>query len=166
MIMPIPFAFSGLQLRLRSVRSWAGDVTDGNRCALVIGATLKLRPGPGEETFRGQPSANPSLRDQPFLEKMFLKAADLAFQITKTYGPPTLATPGSAAIPLLKGRKGVVYLKHCWQTRTEKVTFSQSRSGDHIDLWDGSVIEIYRTHPFGNELVAHAENVLFWECQD
>src|SRR5262249_26250999 len=144
----------------------AGDITQGNRCAAVLGLTLRLVPGPRHTTFKGLRDAKEEVRNQPFLDRIFVKAADVAFQITKSYAPPEINAPGKSAIESIEGQKGVVYLKHCWRTPREKLTFSSSRSGDHIDLWDGTVIEIYRDHGReANGLVKGAEKVLFWKCR-
>ena len=160
--MALPYSYSDLFKRFTDARSWAGEITEGNRCALVMGITLNLKPDRDQLNFRGQKSANSSVRNQPFLEKMFVKAEDLVSQITRTYGPPDVEVCGLHALDAVARAPGVIFLRDCWSTPTEKVTFSKNKSGDHIDLWDGSIIEIYRSHANANSLVLNARNVLLW----
>ena len=160
----LPFPYGTVLAQFTSVRQWAGYVTQGDRCALVMGLTLRLRPGPGDKTFRGLSAASADVRNQPVLDNMFVKANDVAMQILRTYGPQTLFLTGGNAPSNLNGLSGVVYLENCWKTRWGHVT--GVKSGDHIDLWDGNVIEIYRNEPqLAVALVRNAERVWFWQCQ-
>lgn len=163
--MSLPFSYPELADRFAQIRGWAGDITDGNRCALVMGIALKLKPGETDANFYGQSSARDHLRNQPFLAKMFVKAEDLAFHITSTYGPPDIRASGTSALKEIRGLKGVLLLRNCWKTPREKLFFSKSKSGDHIDLWDGNVIEIYRHEQGANNLVTNAERVLLWKTK-
>ena len=53
--MGIPYQFDEVAKRLTDARSWASNVTEGNRCAMVLGLALKLKPSASMETMRGQP---------------------------------------------------------------------------------------------------------------
>jgi hypothetical protein len=161
----LPYDYELLAERLASIRSWAGDITAGNRCALVMGLTMKLNPGKGETTFRGVTDVKKDIRSMPFLDRLFVKAADVAFQLTRAHGPPDFASAGESARAGMQDFRGVVYLSNCWRTPREKLLFAKTRSGDHIDLWDGSVLEIYRDHEGADELVHNAERVLLWRCR-
>lgn len=173
--MPIPMPYGELSARLKDTRDWGANVTDGNRCALVVGAALRLKPYPHHRTFRGQPSANPALRTMPFLDRLFLKAADVTDVIQKTYGMPDLTSTGIDLIAhanrnpgktIFDGRRGVMYLEDCWKTMAEKLTFSDA-TGDHIDLWDGQCLEIYRDkgrNAVVTGLIANARRIHFWSA--
>jgi hypothetical protein len=173
LIMPIAMNYGDISTRLKDARDWGKNVTEGNRCALVVGAALRLKPYPHHGTFRGQPSANPAVRAMPFLDRFFLKAADLTEVIKRTYGMPDLTSTGADLITyarlnpgktIFDGRRGVMYLEDCWKTFAERVTFSDA-TGDHIDLWDGQCLEIYREKGRSAVvagLIANARKILFW----
>lgn len=173
--MPILLPYREITERLKEARDWGSNVTEGNRCALVVGAALRLKPLPHHRTFRGQPSAAPAVRSMPFLERFFLKAADLNEVIQKTYGMPDLRSTGADIISYAKvnpgitifdGRRGVMYLENCWKTLSERVTFSDA-TGDHIDLWDGQCLEIYKSkgrNAVVSGLLANAGRIFFWSA--
>lgn len=70
----------------------------------------------------------------PFLERLFLKAADVTDVIQKTYGMPDLTSSGTLVSyarlnpgkTIFDGRRGVTYLENCWKTIPELVTFSDA----------------------------------------
>ncbi len=173
--MPVAMNYGEISARLKDSQDWGKYVTNGNRCALVVGAALRLKPYPHDRTFRGQPSANPDLRTMPFLERLFLKAADVTDVIQKTYGMPDLTSSGADLVSyarlnpgktIFDGRRGVIYLENCWKTIPELVTFSDA-TGDHIDLWDGQCLEIYREkgrNAVITGLIANARRILFWSA--
>ena len=176
--MKTPYSYTDLAARLASARSWAGGVTTGDRCALVVGVALNVKPLPHHLTFRGEPSAEENVRNMPFLDKFFLKARDLCETIERAGGVPDFTGTGQDIIEFAKenpgktpidGRKGVIYLDNCWLTRREKVSrllgMTYSKSGDHVDLWDGRLLEIYREK--GRDecvrgLIVNAEKIKFW----
>ncbi len=175
LIMPIAMNYGEISARLKDSRDWGKIVTDGNKCALAVGAALRLKPYPHHRTFRGEPSANPTLRSMPFLDRLFLKAADVSEVIQKTYGMPDLRSTGVELISyarqdpgrtIFDGRRGVMYLEDCWKTCRERFTFSDA-TGDHIDLWDGQCLEIYREkgrNAVVTGLIANARRILFWSA--
>ena len=119
--MAIPFAFDNLAKRLQDARSWGGNVTEGNRCAMVLGVALGLRPSGAQEAMRGKPFVNSAVRNQPFTQKFFVKAWDLAEAVLDTWGPATQRVAGNAALGQVTGLKGFVFLEDCWRTPMEKV---------------------------------------------
>lgn len=128
---------------------------------------MKLRPRPGDATFRGQKTANKALQNTPFLDKFFLKATDLALAILDTYGAPTLKGLGSTMWEQVQGRQGVVYFEDMWQTKTEKIHSAlgivDTKSGDHIDLFTGAVLEIVTDRNVSHAYFVNAKTVWFWE---
>jgi hypothetical protein len=175
LIMPIAMNYVDISSRLKDARDWGKNVTGGNRCALVVGAALRLKPYSHHETFRGQPSANQALRTMPFLDRLFLKAADVNDVIQMTYGMPDLTSTGADLISyaqanpgktIFDGRRGVMYLEDCWKTIAERLTFSDA-TGDHIDLWDGQCLEIYREkgrNAVVAGLISNARKIHFWSA--
>lgn len=160
----LPYDYQSLTERLDAIRRWAGDITAAHRAALVVALTLKLNPGRGETMFRGLGDAARDIRTMPLLDRLFVRAADVAFQVTRAHGPADFAGAGEGALAGMAGVRGVVYLRNCWRTPRERLLFAKTRAGDHIDLWDGTVLEIYREHEGAAELVHNAEHVTLWRC--
>lgn len=164
----LPLSYPELLERFSSIRGWAGDVTQGNRCALVMGKSLRLTPSYGQLTMRGR-SGNDALNNMPFLDRMFVKAADVSAAIIATYGPADLEIAGKDALSAMKGLKGAVYLEDCWRTPSEKfahwLRIADKKSGDHLDLWDGETLEIYRAEKNAPLLVSNSARVLCWWTQ-
>ncbi len=162
-VMSIPWEFSLILARHNHIRTWAGDITNGNRCALVMGVALNLKPGEGDANFKGRDSANVNMKNMPFLENMFVKAEDVAFGITKKFGAPDLVHDGPGSFPMISSLKGVILLRNCWRTPKEKLTFSPKKTGDHIDLWDGFKLAIYPKQNESRALLSQSEKILFWK---
>ena len=167
--MAIPYQFEEVAKRLADVRSWASEVTEGNRCAMVLGLALKLKPSSRQETMRGQPFVKESVRNQPFADKFFVKAWDLAESVLNTWGPATKRVDGIRALKQIEGLKGFVFLEDCWRTPTEKMNKMlfgvDVKSGDHADLWGGSALAIYPERMDSLALLRQSRKVWFWECQ-
>jgi hypothetical protein len=167
--MAIPYSFDELAKRLADVRSWASDVTEGNRCAMVLGLALRLRPNASHESMRGKPFVKEAARNQPFAERFFVKASDLAETVLNAWGPATRRVDGIQAGKQIDGSKGFVFLEDCWQTPTEKVNkllFGVDvKSGDHVDLWDGSALAIYPARLDSLALLRQSRKVWFWQCK-
>jgi hypothetical protein len=167
--MGIPYQFDEVAKRLTDVRSWASDVTEGNRCAMVLGLALKLKPSASMETMRGQPFVTENLRNQPFADKFFVKAWDLAETVLNSWGPAAKRVDGIQAAKHIEGLKGFVFLEDCWRTPTEKMNkllFGVDvKSGDHVDLWDGTALAIYPARMDSLGLLRQSRKVWFWECK-
>ena len=52
-VIPISMQYGEISARLKESRDWGKNVTDGNKCALAVGAALRLKPYPHHRTFRG-----------------------------------------------------------------------------------------------------------------
>ena len=167
--MAFPYPFDEIAKRLSEVRSWASDVTDGNRCAMVVGMALKLKPNASQESMHGQSFVKDAVRNQPFTQKFFVKAWDLTETVLNTWGPPTNRINGIQAEKQIEGLKGFVFLEDCWRTPTEKINKLflgiDVQSGDHVDLWDGSALVIYPKRMDSLALLSQAKKVWFWECK-
>ncbi|KAA6464736.1 hypothetical protein DYQ86_01880 [Acidobacteria bacterium AB60] len=158
MIRGLTFAHLSQNLQRAIQLGRTTDIKHGNRCAMVMGVALHLHPrkNRGEVTMRDlaksaeykyanlakhhlaplfgeryDESVGPF--DQPFMDKFFVKAKDLAAAIRDRYGPPDFAGSGP---DFLKSphhnKRGVMYLGGFWHGGT----------GDHIDLWTGSNLVI------------------------
>lgn len=164
--MPIKMTYQDLKMRHDLGRSVGKSVTDGNRCALALGVALKLQPGVNDHSFAGQKGVHDGLQNQPFLDKFFLKATDLAIAILKRHGSPDFNISGRDALSTIAGKRGVIYLEDCWQSPGEKLHaalgITNLMSGDHIDIWDGNCLGIYRHEANGNVLVKRARKVWLW----
>lgn len=167
--MAIPHVFNNLATRLADARSWASTVTEGNRCSMVLGIALKLKPNASQENMRGKPFTTDAIRRQPFAEKFFVKAWDLTETVLHTWGPPSKRIDGVQAAPAIAGLQGFVFLEDCWRTPTEKVNkllFGVDvTSGDHVDLWDGSTLAIYSSRMDSLALLKQSKKVWLWECK-
>lgn len=167
--MAIPFRFNEVAKRLSDARSWASDITGGNRCALVLGVALKMQPSGSHEQMRGKPFVNEAVRNQPFTAKFFVKAWDLTESVLNTWGPPAMRIDGVQALKQIDGVKGFVFLEDCWRTPTEKMNKMlfgvDVRSGDHVDLWDGSALAIYPSRMDSLALIRQSRKVWLWECK-
>lgn len=167
--MAIPQDFEGLSRRLEEARGWASMVTEGNRCAMVLGQALRLKPDTEEASMFGKPFVSDSARHQPFTKKFFVKAWDLTEKVLKTWGPATLRVNGSDAAAALSGRTGFLYLEDCWRTPTEKMNkllFGVDvKSGDHVDLWNGRTLAIYPERMDSLGLLKQSRKVWYWECK-
>lgn len=167
--MAIPFDFGALEKRLADVRSWAGDVTEGNRCAMVLGQALRLTPGSSHESMHGKSFVSENVRHMPFTKKFFVKAWDLTETVLNTWGPAGIRISGRSSAKALEGKRGFIYLEDCWKTPTEKMNgliFGVDvQSGDHVDLWNGSNLAIYPKRNDSLALLRQSRNVWFWECK-
>lgn len=165
--MAIPMNYAKLKERHDFARSLGNSVTTGNRCALVMGVALKIKPKSGQTTFKEMDDVKPGLKGQAFMQKFFVKASDAAAGISEAYGAPSVTGAGPDVYANLIGRKGVIYLEDCWRTKKEKIGkmlgIATSKTGDHIDLWDGSDLEIYRDETNNNMLIVASKKVMFWE---
>src|SRR5688572_9433698 len=111
----IDYSYPDLVKRLNDARSWATGVTEGNRCALVVGVALNLKPQAEHQSFRAvKAGLVDGIKGQPFLAKFYLKAQDLADHISRSFGPPDLTTTGLSASQSLAGRQGLVFMADCW----------------------------------------------------
>jgi hypothetical protein len=167
--MAFPFAFEEVSARLELARSWASDVTEGNRCAMVLGIALRLKPREGHETMFGKSFVKDAVRNQPFAAKFYVKAWDLTEEILTSWGPASLRVNGLDAGKQLDGKKGFVFLEACWRTPSEKLNMKlfgvDVRSGDHVDLWDGTTLAIYPDRMEARSLIRQARKVWLWECK-
>ena len=168
--MSLPHRFEDLARRLQEVRSWASDVTDGNRCAMVLGLALGVKPSRSQATMRGQPFVAEAVRNQPFTEKFFVKAWDLTESVLKTWGPPSKRINGTQAAKDLGSMRGFVFLEDCWKTPTEKMNKMlfgvHQQTGDHVDLWNGSALAIYPKRMESLALLGQSRNVWLWGCKE
>ena len=89
--------------------------------------------------------------DQPFMDRFFVKAKDLANCIQERYGSPEYAGPGPH---FLRGQyqKGVRYLAGFWHDGT----------GDHIDLWDGEKLNVTGTPEASRREINGSRFILLW----
>lgn len=158
--------YGKLAKRLEDSRGWATGVTNGNRCALVVGAALNVRPDKEEKSYRALTTGvKDGIRGMPLLARYFFKAQDLADAMVLRFGKPDITKPGQAGLEAILRKKGVVFLQDCWIPGIAGKFLGGKPTGDHIDLWDGNTLEIYRKDPQAKvwAFVARSRNVWFWE---
>ena len=161
----IPYKFNEVASRLSIARNRASAITTGNRCAMVLGIALNLRPHGTQESMFGQSFVSDEWRSRPEARQFFVKAWDLAESVMAAWGPPR-RVPGPVAAQQLAGQHGFVFLEDCWKTPGEKFNRAvfdvDVQTGDHADLWDGQVLAIYPRRGDSLALLGQARTVWFW----
>jgi hypothetical protein len=140
--------------------AWSEKPTQ-NRCAFVLGLTLKAAFKPrldqGELSFRSVESLPKALRRQPFMDKFYVKAADLAARLREEWGKPDIKSVGSNAALVLRNRQGVIFIENAWRTKFGL----GDKTVDHVDLWDGERLGAYPAAE-STEILARADSVWLW----
>jgi hypothetical protein len=91
--------------------------------------------------------------DQPFMDKFYVKAKDLAAQMKDRFGPPDFRGNGPEFLKSpTRGKMGVMYLGGFWHEGT----------GDHIDLWDGSRLNITGTPENSRKEISASKVIWLW----
>jgi Type VI secretion system (T6SS), amidase effector protein 4 len=143
----VRFDFDDLWSRHPRSREFGRDVNPGgNRCALVLGATLrnrfKPRPGTGELSFKDISEPANGIRGQPFLAKYYVKALDFANRLHTEWGPPDVRSVGTSALGVISGLRGVIFLEDAWATGRISGML-RGLTVDHVDLWNGQRMGAY-----------------------
>lgn len=103
-----------------------------NQCAIRVGRALELS-GVSFKSFRG--SVCPAPKHTPGMAAGAQQLADwLKKQPFPGCGKPENFV-GSNVFERIRGRTGILFLANYWQRAGEQ---GKARSGDHIDLWNGS----------------------------
>ena len=185
-----PVGFPALWVRHeRYSRRFGDTVTTGNRCALVLGYTLKEcfppRPNRIEFSFhdlsvpwfrRGRDYAQ--LRETPFLRNFYVNASALAYRIKSEWGPPDIdlmhgfsrgdrewdnaaQIRWDKALTQLSSVTGVIFIEHAWTTHAGDWTVS------HIDLWNGSQLGDYTglSNQETSAIMKRAERIWLWRIR-
>jgi hypothetical protein len=103
-----------------------------NQCAIKVGYALE-KAGVSFATYRGARCPCGSKKGG-----MVASAQGLADWLKKrpfSGCPKAEKYTGKTAFEKIKDRTGIIFLANYWQRDTDK---GDSRSGDHIDLWNGS----------------------------
>lgn len=147
-----------------------GLAPEQNRCAIVMSMTLGLEPQPGEKTLRqlgsGEGLASiftdirkkmviPAVAKSEIAKRYYIQAQELAHRLEREWGKPQVSD-GANARELISGKKGVIFLENAYP----RAGSLGRRTGDHIDVWNGSRIGSDSTTPFDQ-----AERVWFWEIR-
>jgi hypothetical protein len=94
--------------------------------------------------------------DQPFMDKFYVKAKDLANHINDKYGRPDFVGDGQGYLKSkFSASKGVMYLGGFWH----------GGHGDHIDLWDGSKLNVTGTPGDSISEIVASKVIWFWLVQ-
>jgi hypothetical protein len=154
--------FKMLWARWHEARKLGGDINpDGNRCALTLGAALKLafkpRKDKGELSFRDISQPPKGMRGQPFLDKFYVKADQFAKRLEEEWGKPDLQATGPSALAALKGKQGVIFIENAWYAGFPM----RRKSVDHVDLWDDDRTAAYDA-AHTREILERADSVALW----
>jgi hypothetical protein len=174
------FTFSRLLARHDSAIAFGRtvDIKRGNRCAMVMGIALQMHPRKerGQTTMRDLANS-PEYKyrnlakmaiasvagatydetvapyDQPFMDRFFVKAKDLAQGINEKFGPPDFSGTGTDFLKSARRtKKGVMYLGGFWHGGT----------GDHIDLWDGNRLNVTGTPQDSCKEIGASKRIWLW----
>lgn len=146
----------------------AGGITDGNRCALVLGLALGrgYEPLEGEMSFRqlGQPAwfqkgVHPGIQGAEVLDRFYVKSEQMATRLVHEWGSPTKLR-GSAAFDAIHGKTGAIFVKNAFRTH-------HGGHDSHIDLWNGKQMGSWH-NPDASEqtyrgLFQRADEIWFWQ---
>jgi len=185
----LPFTYDLLQDRFAKVRPWAknaiGDST--NRCAICMGYTLQITPSGDDATIETimSGSLSASMRREGALEggphpgivpgsggplrglskMLFIRASELLPRVLRVHGKPDIEGVCKDVTSEVLGRRGVLYLENCYQTKGDEkysFLFFQWTTGDHWDLFDGSKIVAQDGPLAGNK---HSGKLYFWQAR-
>jgi hypothetical protein len=183
--MSLPFRFSDLTTRFANVRPWAAKAVGSslNRCAICMAYTLQLTPSAGDASIADIPGVKSTFTaagpvkygpsptsaavggnpGAPYSSYFFIRAAELLPRVQRAYGEPDVRGRSDTVWRDVEGRKGVIYLEHCYQTEGDK-TFSipslyEPMSGGHWDLFDGFLM-VLEKHSIADN--THQGNMNFW----
>jgi hypothetical protein len=82
-----------------------------------------------------------SARGQPFLQRFYVKAQDLANDMSRWFGLPDLRIDGNASLQAISGNQRVIFMQDCWGGSSLLGVTLREQTYDHIDLWDGGMLE-------------------------
>jgi hypothetical protein len=141
------FKFQDLWGRHEKSRQFGRDVNPkGNRCALVLGATLRSQFKPrserGELSFKEIEQPSKEIRGQPFLAKYYVKAQDFANRLREEWGPPDIRVVGPSAADRIRSLQGVIFVQDAWPTNIIGALIN-GNTVDHVDLWNGTSMGAY-----------------------
>jgi hypothetical protein len=141
-----------------------------NQCAVRMSIAL-ARSGFGLESFQPRSRVHAGVKCQTEGVPHVLGANELASFLSKTLFQPEVYSPSGkkagcgSAYERVAGRTGILYFNNCFTRSGDK-----TKSGDHIDLFDGSKYYNQILHPRagGNEssignLFAASDRVWFWQ---
>jgi hypothetical protein len=142
-----------------------------DQCAIKMSITLQ-DGGLPMKTFRGAAERRTVAQlGRPV--RAALRAEELAEWLIKALGRPTKYAP-SEAYAAVAGKKGIVFFKDFWQRELPGSTAAaprleslDSRSGDHVDLWDGTTLPSLPAEAFVGErsYFTRSKGVWFWELK-
>jgi hypothetical protein len=188
--MPIPEKYSVLAQRMKAARDWSKVGLSGiaNRCAVVMSYTLQIAPSsergdvsaadlPGtRKTAEKAGSGGPNL-SAPFIDQMFVRAAQLLPRVIEKYGPPDVEGEAQVVWSKVETVQGVVYLENCYALPGEQKLNDRLNAfliadrgyapkmwvatGDHWDLFDGSMM-VVENLPLRNN--KHSGKLYFWKA--
>jgi hypothetical protein len=101
-----------------------------NKCAVVMSATIGVKPSHGEKSLADLDSKelDASIRKERWLRDYFIRAQELANRLEKKWGTPLKGAPTLVA-KRIAGKRGFIFFVDAYKGGI-----------DHIDLYDGQHI--------------------------
>ena len=155
-------------------RNADGTAAYEDQCAIKMSLALQ-GGGLAMSTFRGATETRP-VKQLNKSVRAALRAEELAEWLVAALGKPAQYKDGIAALSEARNRKGIVFFKDFWcrQIGSGQSAGQESfdnRSGDHIDLWNGTSVPDSEPVRFDdrfplrwwNQYFGNAKAVWFWE---
>lgn len=148
-----------------------------SRCALVLSMTLGLTPRAGEKTLKDV-GVIPNVKEAELASRYYVNAKELANRLRELWGQPHEIVGEDAALQLLRGRNGVIYIENGFGILLTSGFGMPLRRGNHIDLWDGTKMswaaatpgrtsingdESFATGTTTQQALSRASKIWFWE---
>lgn len=115
-------------------RKWANQLGHINKCAVVMSASLGLKPGKGELSLADiKEQLNERFQKEKWLENYFIRAQELANRLERSWGPAPQRWDRARVQSAISGKRGVIFFQDAWG------------GTDHIDLYNGKEIACRRT---------------------
>ena len=168
-----PSSFSVLWHNYLHNRPLAQNMYQGNRCALALSITLGDRYQPKQDTelasfqdlslrdIRSKPERVRGERVESQEDGYYINAKQLANRLKLEWGDPEVVMIGFMALGRLRHTQGVLFIEHSVRW-IELSRTSGVRLGDHIDLWNGSVMGSVPEAKKCDRIIELAQTVWFW----
>jgi hypothetical protein len=134
-----------------------------DRCALVLSLTLDVRPHQDTKSASFEQlsldETKPKRRQGG--GNYYVRASELAGRLANEWGKPDVVGRGTWVFNHIEGRTGVLFIHK--SLRYAEIRHLHPKLGDHIDLWDGSMMGSVPDRLKGDLVVTCAFKASFWE---
>jgi hypothetical protein len=136
---------------------------DADRCALVLSLTLGLHPRQDTDkaSFQDLSVADIKPERREGDGNYYVRAAQLAERLKVEWGPPRLTGPGALIFSHIPHSRGVLFVQRSF--RYAEFRHHHPTLGEHIDLWNGSIMASQPDPAKCKQVVEFALKVEFWD---